>query len=61
MYNHDHLHCAINFVASEQRHNGDHVAVLAQRKLVYLEVHPEISESMEWLNTKLGASHRSVS
>jgi transposase InsO family protein len=36
-YNHEHLHSAINFVTPQQRHTGDHVAVLTQRKRIYLK------------------------
>ncbi len=35
-YNQQHLHSAINFVTPEQRHRGEDVAILAQRKQVYL-------------------------
>ena len=35
-YNHEHLHSAINFVTPEQRHRGKDVAILAERKQVYL-------------------------
>ncbi len=36
-YNCEHLHSAINFVTPEQRHRGEDVAILAQRKQVYLK------------------------
>lgn len=35
-YNNEHLHSAISFVTPNQRHTGDDVAILANRKRVYL-------------------------
>ncbi len=35
-YNQQHLHSAISFVTPEQRHQGEDVAILAERKQVYL-------------------------
>jgi transposase InsO family protein len=35
-YNDAHLHSAIHFVTPQQRHRGEDVAILAQRKQVYL-------------------------
>lgn len=34
-YNHEHLHSSINFVTPQQRHTGEHKAILAKRKQVY--------------------------
>jgi transposase InsO family protein len=34
-YNHEHLHSAIRFVTPQQRHTGQDVEILAQRKRVY--------------------------
>jgi transposase InsO family protein len=34
-YNKEHLHSEIQFVTPEQRHNGEDIAILAQRKVVY--------------------------
>ena len=36
-YNQQHLHSAIKFVTPEQRHNGQDVAILAQRQQLYLK------------------------
>jgi transposase InsO family protein len=36
-YNDEHLHSAIHFVTPAQRHAGDDVAILGQRKQVYLK------------------------
>jgi len=43
-YNHVHYHSGINFVTPAQRHDGNHLQVLAQRKEVYAQArarHPE--------------------
>ena len=43
-YNFEHLHSAIKFLTPHQRHSGEDIAILAQRKQVYLEAkqkHPE--------------------
>jgi len=43
-YNHDHQHSAISFVTPQQRHTGEDVAILQQRKEVYQQArinHPE--------------------
>jgi len=43
-YNTEHLHSAIHFVTPEQRHTGQDVEILANRKRVYLKAksaHPE--------------------
>lgn len=43
-YNHAHLHSAIRFVTPEQRHRGEDVQILAQRKRVYLQAKSENPE-----------------
>lgn len=43
-YNHEHLHSGIRFVAPAQRHTGDDVEILENRRAVYQafrERHPE--------------------
>jgi len=43
-YNTEHRHSALAFVTPEQRHSGEHVAVLAQREALYTQakaMHPE--------------------
>ena len=43
-YNHEHLHSGISFVTPAQRHQGQDLAILAQRQVVYEQAkarHPE--------------------
>ena len=44
MYNQEHRHSGLNFLTSNQRHDGQSSQILAQRKKVYEEAKPKPPE-----------------
>jgi transposase InsO family protein len=57
-YNHSHRHSGLKFVTPVQRHNGEDVSILEQRKFVYEEakkMHPE-----RWSGKNRNWSHETI-
>ena len=57
-YNHSHRHSGIKYVTPAQRHNGEDIAILAQRKQVYAEAKKQNPE--RWSGATRNWDHESL-